>query len=106
MLKLNKTTSLLHKFNLLSKYLNHIKTIEFNEFEVAVLEIFGKSWAYDVEDIAYFYESLRHGVKVNLIKNKDGTINKIHVVHNIGTFNNFNDSIKNYFSEDVIGNIM
>jgi hypothetical protein len=81
---------------------------------VSVLKIFGKNWEYDIEDIAYFYESLKYNVsnkfvetsiKVELIKNKYGIINEIMVIDQITEFDNFNYQIKDYFGEDILSNI-
>jgi len=114
MLKLNNDSNLLNKFNFLSKYLNHIKKIDYNDFSIAVLEIFGQKWQYDIEDIAYFYESLKYHlsenyveilIKINLIKDKYGLIKNIVVNTEIPQINNFNNQIKDYFGEDLLSNI-
>lgn len=109
MTKLNREPLLLHNFNFLSKFLNYIKSIDFDEFEIAVLEIFGNNWKDDVEDIAYFYDFLRASIKnkyIELIKNRDGTINKINVLNDIPKYTNFNNDITDYFGDDIIRNII
>lgn len=109
MVKLNNDQKLMNKFNLLSKFMNNIKTISFEDFEVTVLKIFGKSWVDDVEDIAYFYESLVLSAfkrYVKLIKNKNGTIQSINIINNIKDFKNFNSEIIDYFGGDILRNIL
>jgi hypothetical protein len=103
MIKLNRNKKLLHKFNFLSRYLNHIKNISYNDFEMCVIEIFGNNWKNDVEDIIYFYESLKI---VKLIKNKNGTIKNIELLLQIGEFQNLNKEIIDYFSDDILRNIL
>jgi hypothetical protein len=103
MVKLNRNKKLLHKFNFVSRYLNHIKNISYNDFEIAILEIFGNNWKNDIEDILYFYEYL--GI-VKLIKNKNGTIKSVELLITIGEFKNFNNEISDYFSRDILRNIL
>lgn len=108
MIKLNKNATLMRNFNLLTQYLNHVKIINFKDFELAVLEIFGDKWLNDIVDIAYFYEStitLYPNKDVKLYKNKNGTINKLEVIHDMPILNNFNEKIKNYFGKDNLSNI-
>jgi len=114
MIKLNSNNKLLHKFNLLSKYLNDNKNVHYDDFSIKVLKIFGKKWEYDIEDIAYFYQSLKYNVsdkfietsiKVELVKDKYGIINEIIVIDEIAEFHNFNYQIKDYFGEDILSNI-
>jgi hypothetical protein len=114
MIKLNSNIKLFNKFNLLSKYLNQIKNIDYIDFSTKVLEIFGIEWEYDIEDIAYFYESLRYNlsnkyietqINVKLTKDKYGIIKKINVISEIPEINNFNNQIKDYFGEDLLSNI-
>jgi hypothetical protein len=102
MLKLNKEATLLRNFNLLSQYLNYVKTITYEDFELIVLEIFGQKWKYDIEDIAYFYESL----KIILIKNNNGTINNLIIQNDIDVYNDFNTKIQDYFTQNYISNIL
>ena len=113
MIKLNNDSKLMNKFNLLSKYLNENKKVDYEDFTKNVLKFFGKSWVCDVEDIAYFYESLKYNlsekfvetlIKVNLIKDKYGNIEKINVIKDIPEINNFNNQIKDYFGEDLLSN--
>ena len=119
MIKLNRSNSLLNKFNLLSKYMNKIKKIKFIDFNYKVLEIFGNKWSYDIEDIAYFYESLRYcdikkynniekniiKISVELIKYKNGLIDKIIVNNEIPDFVNFSNQIQDYFGDDITNSI-
>ena len=121
MIQLNREKDLLYKFNLLSNYLNDIKTIEIKNFSIAIKEIFGKNWKNDIEDIAYFYESLINENEkfiynsseinningnalnqnyVELIKNRDGTIQKLEILINIPIFKNFNHQMEDYFSNN------
>lgn len=99
----NNDKKILHHFNILSKYLNHVKNIDYDDFYVAIVEIFGKNWSDDVEDLAYFYESLD---AIKLTKNNDGTIKSICVINKIITFKNFNTEIIDYFGEDLLRNIL
>ena len=105
MLKLNNDDHLLEKFNFLSKYLNKIKIINFFDFSKSVLEIFSSNWGNDIDDIAYFYESLNVKIFLNqkhvkLYKNEDGTINKIHILKRIPKYYNFNKEIILYFNAE------
>ena len=102
MIKLNRDHKLMFSFNFLSNFLNDVKSIDFKSFEKAVLISFDKNWKDDVEDIAYFYETL--GV-VNLIKNRDGTIDKIDVTEPIKIIKNFNNIMIDYFSDDILKNM-
>jgi hypothetical protein len=114
MVKLNRDPKLLKKFNILSEKLNKSVSIKFRDFKIDVLEIFDKNWKDDIEDIAYFYESLRCNLSVceikdkhvKLIKNKNGTINKINVLFDIPMFKNFNNIIIEYFGEDLLQNVL
>jgi hypothetical protein len=103
MVKLNRNKKLLHKFNFLSRYMNHIKNISYDDFTIAILEIFGNNWKNDIEDILYFYEYL--GI-VKLIKNKNGTIKSSELLIGVGEFKNFNNEISDYFSRDILRNIL
>jgi hypothetical protein len=114
MIKLNSDKNLLKKFNLLSKYLNNVKNIDYEDFSKLILKIFGKKWEYDIEDIAYFYESLKYHlsdkhietlINVELIKDKYGIINKINILSNIPNIDSFNNKIIDYFGEDLLSNI-
>jgi hypothetical protein len=110
MIKLNREGKLMHKFNFLSEFLNHIKIISFSDFKLAVLDIFGKNWADDIVDIAYFYENLsyrNYGERfIKLVKNRDGTIESFSVLVDIPKFNNFNSNIADYFGDDILRNIL
>ena len=101
MVKLNRKQTLLHKFNLLSQYLNNIKNISFTTFKMAIVDIFGNNWINDIEDIAYFYETLKYA---SIQKNKNGTIKNIKINYEIKFFQNFNNEIIDYFGEDIISN--
>ena len=96
MLKLNKNISLMENFNLLSQYLNYIKIITYTDFELIILEIFGPKWKYDIEDIAYLYDSLNY---INLSKNNNGIINNIIIKFNIPFYDNFNNEIQAHFND-------
>ena len=101
MIKLNRDEELIYKFNFLSNFLNHVKVINYKDFEISSLEIFGNNWYDDIEDLIYFYESLEYNnieKYVKLIKNKDGTINTINIINKIPKYNNFNIEIRRYFS--------
>jgi hypothetical protein len=102
MVKLNRSSILLHKFNLLSQYLNHIKNISIKNFKYSVIDIFGNNWINDIEDIAYFYETLKYA---KIEKNKNCTIKNIKISYEINFFENFNNEIIDYFGEDYISNI-
>ena len=114
MIKLNNDIKLLNKFNILSDYLNHNKNIDYDDFSVSVLKIFGKNWEYDIEDIAYFYESLKYhfsnkyvetSINIKLIKDKYGIIKKLNILTEIPKFTNFNNQISDCFSDDLLSNI-
>ena len=109
MLKLNREPELLHKFNVLTNYLNTKININisFKNFYKAIIDIFGNKWKDNVDDIAYFLESFYIDIKtyqneniekyVILIKNKDGTINELKLINKIPKQSNFNDRIINNF---------
>lgn len=109
MTKLNCNKNLLRKFNILTKYLNKIKVIKFTEFEKAVLDIFGNMWKDDIVDIAYFYNSFKSNIvneNVKLIKNKNGTINEIHILKKLNIYDNFNIILIDYFGESLFRNMI
>jgi len=101
MLKLNRNPKLMHKFNFLTKYLNNVRKINFEDFEIAILEIFGKNWINDIVDIAYFYKQDNKNIK--LIKNKNGTIKKLIFEgdYELPLFDNFNDLIIDSFGSNL-----
>ena len=102
MIKCNRNKKLLHKFNFLSKYLNYVKSMLYSDFKIAILDIFGNNWVHDVDDIAYFYQTLNFA---ELTKNKNGTIKKINIVENIREFKDFDTIISNEFLDSYIKNI-
>ena len=88
--------------------------VDYNDFSMAVLDIFGDKWECDIEDIAYFYESLKYHlsnkyvetqINIKLVKDKYGIIKKINILTEIPEINNFNNQIKDYFGEDLLSNI-
>jgi hypothetical protein len=103
-LKLNSNKNLLKKFNLVTMFLNKNKEINYKDFKDKVLKIFGNKWKNDVEDIAYFYESLSDiliyfkNSYFKLLKDNYGSIKKIIIKNNIPMFKNFNEFIYNTFS--------
>jgi hypothetical protein len=94
MVKANRNTKIIKYFNLLSKYLNFIKKISFNNFTLIFLKIFGKKWKKDIIDIIYFYNTLGN---VSIEKNTNGTIKNIILKHKISNYKNFNKLIIDYF---------
>ena len=113
MTKANNEERVLRNFNILSNFLNNHDIILYSDFENAIKDIFGKGWMDDVEDLAYLYETLLYTDKnyplthlVKLIKNKDGTINKISRNIPIPKYNNFNNEIIDYFGKDLLKNIL
>jgi hypothetical protein len=94
MVKANRNTKIIDNFNLLSKYLNYVKKISFDKFNLTLLKIFGISWEKDVIDIAYFYNTIGY---VSLEKNSNGTIKSIILNHKIRGYKNFNKLIIDYF---------
>jgi len=107
MTKLNRNKNLLRKFNILSKYLNKVRNIEYNDFEKAVIDIFGIKWKDDAIDIAYFYNSMKFKIvkdSVELIKNNNGTIRRLKLNYRIDIFKNFNQMIIDYFGSGLLGN--
>jgi hypothetical protein len=102
MVKLNREKILLKKFNNLNMNLMKIKNIKFKDFSSIILKNLGKKWKYDIEDIAYFYETMKYAV---LKKNSNGTINSISFINNIPYFKNFNKYIIDYFTGSDLLNI-
>jgi len=104
MVMANNDNKILNNFNKLSRYLNKNINIKFKEFKKEVLNLFGKNWRDDIEDLAYFYESLLKGIDIKyieLIKNEDGTIFSLNILDDIPIYDNFNDIIIFYFSKDI-----
>ena len=100
MIKANRNKKIMNKFNFLAKYLNYIKTISYKEFKAAVIDIFGNNWINDVDDFAYFLETLQFA---KLIKQKNGTISKIDIVNSIQINNNFNNIMNFYLPQEATG---
>jgi len=100
----NREIKVLNSFNKLSNYLNENKIILIKDFSKEVIKLFGKNWKYDIEDLAYFYESIYKDAEYNIIKyveltkNENGTIFSINLLNKLPFFNNFNDSILFYFN--------
>ena len=63
---------------------------------------------YDVEDIAYFFESLKDsGIQYcTLTRRENGTIQKINVIYPLRYYKNFNNELIDYFNEDLLRNIL
>ena len=77
MIKLNRHPDLIKKFNILSSFINKYNkslSLSFTNFKMGVLSIFGNHWINDIEDIAYFYDTLNY---VSLEKNIYGSITKL-----------------------------
>jgi len=110
MIMANRENKVLNSFNKLSEYLNENKIIIFKDFNKEVLKLFGTNWKYDVEDLAYFYESLTSYKSLNinkyveLNKNENGTIFSINLLNKLSSFNNFDNNILLYFNSiyDII----
>jgi hypothetical protein len=100
MMKANRKISIMKKFNLLSKYFNTIKEINFEDFKKVFIKIFGKNWINDVVDMLYFYKTIMTTNKIVLEKNNNGTIKNIKILKKIPYFDNFNKVIIEFFSED------
>jgi len=106
MIMANRENKVLNSFNKLSEYLNENKIIIFKDFNKEVLKLFGTNWKYDVEDLAYFYESLslilyeKFNTKkyVELNKNENGTLFSINLLNKLPSFNNFDNNILLYFN--------
>jgi hypothetical protein len=94
MVKANRNSKVMDYFNLLSKYLNYIKKISFENFTSVFIKIFGNKWGKDVVDMAYFYDTLGN---VILEKNNNGTIKNIILKNKIKYYKNFNKLIIDYF---------
>jgi hypothetical protein len=99
MVKANRNPTIMGYFNLLSKYLNYVKKISFDNFKLKFLKIFGKKWEKDVVDMAYFYNTLKY---VSLEKNKNGTIKNINLERKIRGYKNFNKIIITYFNQHSV----
>jgi len=100
MMKANRNMSIMKRFNLLSKYFNSIKEINFEDFKKVFIKIFGKNWINDVVDMLYFYKTIMTTKKIVLEKNINGTIKNIKILKKIPYFDNFNKVIIEFFSED------
>ena len=108
MIKLNRKPELMKKFNKISGLLNKTdsKIISFDICQKEILAIFGNNWINDVEDIIYFYDSLKF---IALEKSSDGSIKNIIKIKKfkIPKLNNFNDIIVDYMeSKDYLRNIL
>jgi hypothetical protein len=98
MILANREKSVLNNFNKLSKYLNENNSISLKDFKKDIINLFGKNWRDDIEDLAYFYESLKY---IEIIKNEDYTIANLKIINNIPIIKNFNDYIILNFSDDI-----
>ena len=97
MIKANRMKIVMRKFIELTKYMNLIKIITFDNFEKIFIKIFGNNWSKDIVDMAYFYELL--GVIID--KNENGTIKRIIIKKPITIRNNFNEIINKFFNENI-----
>ena len=100
MIKANRNKKIMDKFNFLAKYLNYVKTISFKDFKTAVIDIFGNNWVNDVDDFAYFLETLQFA---KLTKQKNGIISKINIVNQIQINKNFNKIMNFYLPQEATG---
>ncbi len=108
MIKLNRKPELMKKFNKISGLLNKTKQsiLSFDLCQKEILAIFGNNWINDVEDIIYFYDSLKF---IALEKSSEGSIKNIIKINKfkIPKLNNFNDIIVDYMeSKDYLRNIL
>lgn len=100
----NRDKKIMNNYILLSTFLNREKDIDYSVFENRVVEIFGKNWNDDIEDLAYFYET---NYFIILLKNNNGTISKIKLINEITIENNFNNNIISYFHNlNLLKNIL
>ena len=97
MIKANRMKIVMKKFIELTKYMNLIKMITFDNFKKIFIKIFGNNWSKDVVDMAYFYELL--GAIID--KNENGTIKRIIIKKPITIRNNFNEIINMFFNENI-----
>jgi len=109
MIKLNRKPELLKKFNKLTMLLNNIGkkegAIGYDDFKMVTLSIFGNNWINDVEDIAYFYDTMKF---IGLDKYKNGSIHALIFIKNfkMPKLNNFNSIIVEYMEGlDTLRNI-
>jgi hypothetical protein len=98
MLKLNKDKKLLSKFNKLIEVLNKLKKISFENYEKITINLLGKNWKDDLEDIVYFFEFLNLG---SFKKNEDGTIKSI-TIDKKYKYDNFNKKINSFFEKEKL----
>jgi len=99
MVKANRKKGIITKYNKLSDYLSFVKKIDYMKFSTAIVDIFGKNWKNDVDDIAYFYETYK---EVEIVKNQNGTIKSLKINNKIENINNFNIRIERCFNEPVL----
>jgi len=93
MIKTNKSKKLINKFNFIAKYFNYIQKLNYKNFSEAILDIYGNNWIHDIDDIAYFFETLGFAT---LKKHRNGTISEIDFIRKIPVINNFNIFINEY----------
>lgn len=98
MLKANRNKKTLESFNILSKYINVSKKMSIKEFGETVIKTMGENWEKDIEDLAYFYETMDC---IKLDKNRNGTIHSIVLKKEIPYITNFNKTICDIFQEDI-----
>ena len=103
MVKANRNSKIIDNFNLLSKYLNHIKKISFEKFTSIFIKFFGNNWEKDIVDMLYFYDTLGN---ILLEKNNNGTIKNIVLKNKIRGYKNFNKLIIDYFLNDKSFNLL
>ena len=95
----NNDKEILKNFNNLSKFLNYTKEINIPLFKKEIITLFGRKWMYDIEDLAYFYETLGF---IILKKEEDYTLSSLKVIKKIPKIKNFNEEIIYQFSEKNI----
>ena len=108
----NNDKTIMNNFNNLLNYLNKNKITSYENFSLKVIELFGANWEYDIEDIAYLYETtfnynaIFNEINIKLIKNIDGTLSKIKIINPIRKIKDFNNFIIDHFGDHLIKNII
>jgi hypothetical protein len=91
---LNKNKRAMDKFNILLDTIKKKEIVEYNDLKKIIEQIMGKKWKNDSYDIAYF---LHDHFKGEIIKNKNGTINRLILKEKVNSVTTMNKIITDAF---------
>jgi hypothetical protein len=91
---LNKNKKTMMKFNILLDTIKKKEIVEYNDLKKTIEQIMGKKWKNDSYDIAYF---LHDYFKAEIIKNKNGTIDRLLLKEKVNSVTTMNKIITDAF---------